>query len=414
MAILARKDESANPPSAAAAAERSGAAASGALGNTRITFPVSESGRSGRFHMRAGLHKLSSLDRVRKCGRVPVAQGVVLKVTEAERRYAGYGGLHTCGSVWACPVCSAKVAAHRKEEVTAVLEKAHRQGLFISLLTLTQRHHAGQALNHLWGGLSAAWQAVTSGRRWQEYKAQLGLVGFIKATEVTHGASGWHAHLHIVVISEKDPAVTPIFYQRKQGRAKQPYPLEVTTSAEFVANRWAKGLAKHGIDFIPHKGGIDWQTAANFKAVGKYVAKLQSGADGLAAETTLGGFKKARRGNRTPFQILADLLETGDEADARLWWEYEKVSHGKRALTWSNGLREWASLDAEKTDEEIAEEELGGEVVALFTNEAWKSVYNAGAAELLDVVEQLGVNRAYAWLHDRGISFSLPAAPGDD
>lgn len=83
-------------------------------------------------------------------------------------------------------------------------------------------------------------------------------------------------------------------------------------------------------------------------------------------------------------------------------------------MTWSNGLREWANLQAEKSDEEIAEEELGGQIVALFTNEAWKSLYNAGAAELLDVVEQLGVNRAYEWLHDRGISFTLPAAPGDD
>lgn len=398
MSILGWKAKTANTHSGAAAVERSATAASGALGNTRTTFPVSESRRVERFALRENVQSLTSLERVKKCGRVPIAQAVTLRFDESVGRRAGYGGLHTCGSVWVCPVCSGKVAAYRKEEVTSVLEYAHQQGLHISMLTLTQRHHAGQSLRLLWDALANAWQAVISGRRWQEYKEQIGLVGYIKATEVTHGKSGWHTHLHVVVISENDPAVTPIFYQRKQGRAKQPYPLEVTTSAEFVANRWEKGLAKKGVDFIADKGGIDWKTAENFRAVGKYVAKLQSGTDGLAAETTLGGFKKARKGNRTPFQILADIIENGDEKDLKLWGEYERVSKGRRALTWSVGLRDWAHLEEELSDEEVAEQVPGGDIVAIFANADWKKVRSAGAAHLLDVVEQEGLCAAYKWL----------------
>lgn len=408
MTILERKCISAKTTSGVADTERSEVSAAAALGNTRITFPVSNIGRVERFALRDGGQRFTHLERFKKCGRVPIGDGVTLHFNESSGRRAGLGGLHTCGSVWACPVCSGKVAAHRKDEVARVLEYAHQQGLFISMLTLTQRHHAGQSLDMLWNALSSAWQAVTSGRRWQEYKEQIGLTGYIKATEVTHGKSGWHTHLHVVVISEHDPAVTPIFHQRKQGRAKQPYPLEVTTSAEFVADRWAKGLAKKGVAFIAHKGGIDWQTAQSHKAVAKYVAKLQSGTDGLAAEATLGGFKKARRGNRTPFQILADAVENGEEKDLKLWWQYEKASKGRRALTWSVGLRDWAKLGDELTDEEIAEEEPGDGVIAIFRNADWRAVRSAGVTALLDVVEQNGIQAAYDWLREYSISYSLP------
>lgn len=117
----------------------------------------------------------------------------------------------------------------------------------------------------------------------------------------------------------------------------------------------------------------------------------------IAAETTLGGFKKARKGNRTPFQILADIIENGEEKDLKLWGEYERVSKGRRALTWSVGLREWAQLGVELSDEEVAEQVPGGDIVAIFTNQDWKAVRSAGAAHLLDVVEQGGC-QAYKWL----------------
>ena len=41
----------------------------------------------------------------------------------------------------------------------------------------------------------------------------------------------------------------------------------------------------------------------------------------------------------------------------KLWGEYERVSKGRRALTWSVGLRGWACLEEELSDEEVAEQE---------------------------------------------------------
>lgn len=386
------------------AAQRASAGA--ALGNTRITFPVSKS-RAHRWDMRAVLNEISSLPRVRKCGRVPIAPHISLK-SGGGTSHAGYGGLALCGSVWACPVCAGKIAAHRKEEVSRVADRAMSSGAVVSLLTLTQRHHKGQTLGDLWKALSYAWNKVTSGRRWQELKRQLGMIGYIKATEVTHGRHGWHVHIHVLVVSEKDPALTPVVYQRRQGRKKTPYPVEILLPASFIGDRWHAGLAAKNVGFIVDRGGLDWQTAKDVKAVSQYIAKMDNGADSLAAEATLGAFKKARRGNRSPFQILADFIETGDMDDLALWHQWEKVSFGKRALTWSLGLRDWAGLNAEKTDEEIAEEDIGGETIAYFEQDSWKDLWQIGASKLLDVLDAEGVTAAFAWLDDHGISYLLP------
>lgn len=386
----------------------------GALGNTAGVLPVSA--RAQRWGLRDTLHTCSTLEAVRKCGRVPVMRSVTLRASAGGAR-AGYGGLATCGSVWACPVCAAKIATKRREEVAKVTALAAAQGLHVSMLTLTQRHHQGQRLASLWDALSYAWNRVASGRRWIEFREQIGLIGTIRAVEVTHGRHGWHVHTHVLVISEKDPATTPILYQRKQGRRRTPYPIEVTTASAFVADRWARGLAARGVDFIADRGGIDWQTARDAAAMGQYVSKIgqAGGTDALANEATLGALKQARGENRTPFQILADVAATGDADDLRLWHQWEKGSHGRRALLWSHGLREWARLGREQTDEEIAEEETGDEVIAVFAGSGWAALRAAGAAELLDVTEGGGHSAAYAWLEAHGVPYTLPPPPdGED
>lgn len=385
-----------------------------ALGNTVLIFPVSneskktaKSRRSERYSLRDGLAEISSIESVRKCGRVPVAPLVSLRA-KTDGKGAGYGGLHTCGSVWACPVCSAKIAARRKTDLQQVVDHAVKHGMTVSMLTLTQRHHNGQGLKKLWNALSTAWNRVTSGRRWIEFKEQLGLVGYVRANEVTHGKHGWHVHSHVLIISEKDPLTSTFVYQRKQGRRRLPYPPEVYTASEFIADRWEAGLAKHGVDFLRDSGGLDWTVAKDARAIGNYVSKMQTSTDAISSEVTLGGFKKARGGNRTPFQILADILALGDVDDLRLWHEYEKASFGRRALTWSKGLRDWANLGVEQSDEEIAAEEIGDEALALFTHDAWREVRRFGAAELLDVTESGGREAAYQWLDSREIDWQLP------
>lgn len=82
------------------------------------------------------------------------------------KRGAGYAGLSTCGSVWACPCCPAKIASRRAEELADVMAAVHRSGGCAYLVTYTMRHHQGRRLTTLWDAVSAAWGAVTSGKAW--------------------------------------------------------------------------------------------------------------------------------------------------------------------------------------------------------------------------------------------------------
>lgn len=249
----------------------------------------------------------------------------------ADGSAAGYAGLATCGSVHVCPVCSAKIAAHRKEELHRVLDRALAENLHVSMLTLTQRHHSGQALEQLWDGLSYAWGCVTSGAGWLDFKQQLALRGFVKAVEVTHGANGWHVHQHVLILSERNPESAPIFSYRKVRNEDRREVVGVSTAADFIGARWGRALARKGIDFIQEKGGLDWRVAkpGDAQALGDYVAKLGGAsaaakaaktAEGVAKEATLGQFKKAKNGNRTPFQLLGDIGLFGLADDCQLWW----------------------------------------------------------------------------------------------
>jgi len=57
--------------------------------------------------------------------------------------------------------------------------------------------HTG-TIDGLWELLSKGWGYMTAGRQWIQFKETFGLVGTIKAVEVTHGGNGWHPHIHVL------------------------------------------------------------------------------------------------------------------------------------------------------------------------------------------------------------------------
>lgn len=80
-----------------------------------------------------------------------------------------------------------------------------------------------------------------------------------------------------------------------------------------------------------------------------------------------------------------------------MWHEWEQVTHGRRAIFWSDHLR--ALLlpeedEEEATDDEIAAEEVGGEDVALIDKITWKGITARPglACALLDRLESSGLD----------------------
>lgn len=342
-----------------------------------------------RYERRSLLWEVSGLERVRKCGRVAVDAGGSVGLRIAGGR-AGYSGLATCGSVWACPVCASKIARQRSDDLGHVLSWAVGEGQTVAMLTLTGRHHKGQPLRALWDTIVKAWASVTSGRPWQRIRDAWGLLGFVRVIEVTHGAEhGWHPHLHVVLVLEGEQTRECV---EKLGEAIWP--------------RWLRALERRGLTAL-RAPGLDIRTSADDVAEGIAAYFVKS----LAAEATHGHAKHGRGGGRTPFQILADFGATGDADDLALWREWEEVSKGRRQLTWSQGLRELAGLAAEQSDEEIAEMDLGTDDVLVMDAQTWRAVAPV-QVHLLIAAERFGLPGARGWLRTRGLPWKEHAGGG--
>lgn len=396
-------------------AARNSSVSASALGVTNAprqyanTSSSDMSARRRRYRLRDGARLFTTLSRVRACGKTTIGAAVELRASGDGSR-VGYGGLSTCGSVWACPVCAAKISARRRDEVAELVAHAQAEGAEVSMLTLTMRHHHGQQLEALWDALSYGWSRLTSGRAWQQFVEQAGIVGYVKSTEITYSdLNGWHVHLHVLVVTNRSIYI-PIACQRAQGRARQPYPIEYRLPKDIIAERWEKALKAKGVEVIPERGGVDWDVASDAEKLANYVTKFgnkASASDRISAEMTLGQYKKARKNaSRTLWQVLEDAVATGDMDDIEVWQEYERVSRGRRAMTWSRGLREWAGLGVEQSDEEIAEEVAGDRVVALIDADSWHRVVQPRAAELLDALQE-GEEHALAWLDAVGAAYCV-------
>jgi hypothetical protein len=321
------------------------------------TLPATRDYRRDRYEARGVLWHESKLDRVKGCGRRSIAPdgAVTIRASGAgATRSAGYGGVAHCGSVWACPVCSATVSHSRRDEVGQALASWHAdRSHSVAMVTLTMRHHQGQRLKTLWDGVAYAWHKVTSGRAWIAFKERYGVVGWLRVVEVTQGENGWHVHVHALVFCERrlnrstaDQMGCEMFTPWRDALVRKEFAAPLCRSG---------GLEAHVV------------TGDSSSELGGYFTKA-------TYELTGASGKQGHAGHRSPFQILSDVVTIGDADDLALWHEYERASVGRRQLTWSKGLRALLLAEVERTDQEIVEEDDGGQVLVEIRKTGWRSV----------------------------------------
>lgn len=338
---------------------------------------------AGRLRARSVLRSLTGHKRLSNCG---FAAGQEVRLRSGIEG-AGVAGLQNCGSVWSCPVCSAKIAMTRTDDMEAGIRHWAEHGGTFVMLTLTMRHHRGQSLRSLWDGLSGAWRRFVSDGTYKRTTKRLGVAGYHRTTEVTVGASGWHVHLHVVYFIEGKPG-----------------DLTSADAGGRLVARWMEAVDSEGFSAVAD--AQDWKilrgspdalaAVAGYVHKGEYVERIQAvkPARSLAMEVTRSDLK-AGRSNRTPFQLLADIVaeveSTGvvPEDDWALWSEWEEVSRGRRQQVWSRGMRSKLGLGQEMTDEEAAAVEVEGADLLIIPAEDWRSFASDGRrhAELLSAVE---------------------------
>jgi hypothetical protein len=338
------------------------------------------------------------LKRVRDCGRVPVTPGGMVAIKAAATSItehapgdgvvAYYSGLASCGSVWACPVCEAKILNARAIEISAAAAAWSAAGNSVTMVTLTMPHDAGMRLSKLLPVVADGFRATIRGRPWIRLKADLRIAGTIRSVEVTHGANGWHPHLHVLVFSEGDIGAVGLAALSLHMRAK-----------------WGQFIVRSGYRLPSGSHGVVVTTCHSAAEAGAYVAKIDDSGMAVGNEVARGDLKQGRNGHRTPQEILEAFRWTGDIEDLALWHEYEKATKGHQRITWSKGLRKILAVEDERTDEEIAAEEVGGDVVALLEPGIWWQITEIPGlpAHLLDEAERGGLPAVKATLARHGL-----------
>lgn len=245
-------------------------------------------------------------------------------------RGAWFSGLMQCGSVWICPVCASKVAEGRAEELQRGIDYAIETGHGCMMVTLTFSHGRGDMLADTLEGFSKSLRRLKSGRAYQQLMRDYGIMGEVRALEITHGqANGWHPHTHAITFS----------HSKLTDRDRFRFECRL-----FVL--WRAACRKAGIGLPVFGVGVHIRPA---KDAADYVAKW-----GFATEVTRSHIKRAKTGGRTPWQLLADA-DGGDQHAAWLFREFAQSFHGKRQLYYSPGLRQKLGLLEELTDQQLLE-----------------------------------------------------------
>jgi replication protein len=301
--------------------------------------------------------------RTSKCLRLRQKHRAEVEVWRSkEHGTASYGGLQTCGSVWACSVCAAKISERRRVELASAIEQHKAAGGDVLLLTLTNPHKLGDSLAEVLGRQAYAMSRFFSLRQGVKLREFIGCVGTIRAWEVTHGRlrpvnNGWHPHFHLLLFVRAGLNLRELrerFYAVWANACRL---------AGLPVPEYCVPYMKNGKVFTFF--GVDVQDGSE---ASRYASKW-----GLENEMTKGHVKKALHGE-TPFDLLRARLMDGDCQAAALFKEFADCFKGRRQLVWSRGLKTRFAL-ADLTDEQLsAVQDDRAFLLGRITPEQWRAI----------------------------------------
>jgi len=366
-----------------------------------------------RFKLQRKAQHLLPKERISECMRkLTPASNYVIGWHNPKNEGAGLTNLITCDS-YSCPVCAAKRAEQDRHEISVALAQAKKLGYFPIMITYTMSHHAWDKLKYLQQGLNTVYKQCFSGRWYNDLRQEWGVVGLIKAWEVTHGTNGWHPHIHAIWLLETE--LTP-----SQANALQ----------NFISSRY-RGVMEKNRFFASESYGVDVRTAES--DIADYIAKFGREPSekkwGVDQEIARSSSKKSAVDGLTPFQLLeaacghkaeleriSVIHHTATDSEAltcaeNLYKEYFLAFKGVPRLYWSPNLAklldmETALAEVEENTPDIHEDDVP--IVAITAGEGWRKIIGGWnepdlRGELLEVIRTGDKIKVKKWLDDREI-----------
>jgi len=265
---------------------------------------------------------------------------------------AEFADVHTCGSVWHCPICAPKITSGRRDELQAAIAAWTGRGGAVYLGTRTFSHDKRslelqpvmvevdgkfKRVSPLLDAFSDALSRAKGTRRALATAERAGVVGTVRSLEVTQGEiNGWHPHTHELIFARPGEQARLLSHRNgwireliKRGLAGM---RDTMTRAERAEQ--LRYLRRHA--YTVQLGDKASEYVAKF---GMEPATENGGRWGEASELTRGHLKTGTRlTGRTPFELLR-LYTEGDKRAGCLFREFAEAFHGRAQLFWSPGLR---------------------------------------------------------------------------
>jgi len=281
------------------------------------------------------------------------ALGYVGFYRNEKRTNSSMRGLQRCGKLHTCPICAAKVAELRRKQLSAAMARHIENGQTPAqkknqtpgkttayLITQTFSHTADESLKELQDKFSKARAKFQNSRQWKSFRKNHGVVGCVNSFEHTVSVeNGWHPHVHMLVFCDSQAF--------DEGAPAENGDLNSPAIKE-LSDLWVKFLLECDLGSKQKENDMKlhaFNVRGGEKAA-EYIAKF--GHDerwGASSEITQAHAKIGSAGERdgmmhfTPFQLLV-WAEQGDGWAIHRFREFADEVDGKRALTWSPGLKE--------------------------------------------------------------------------
>ena len=369
---------------------------------------VGRQARLRRWELQNHAARLLPTDRVAACLRrqAYLAEQIEIRY-RPDVQAAHYRGLQTCGSVWHCPICAAKISERRREELAGLVEKHIAAGGSVWMTTYTIRHKRYDNLADLLQRFLEARRRVRQGRRGIAWRRDYQVIGTVSVLEVTWSKeNGWHPHVHELVFSAAADFDPDAFDQA-------------------VRPLWREAARSQGLKMNGHGFQVDRTYGAVADYIAKYGHEPAKEPWGVEAEMSKGHLKRGRAERHyTPFALL-DAIADGHDRLAPRWQEYANVFKGRKQLNYSPGLKAFYA-EAETDDAELAAQGETSEALTLVQLLPWQwgMVVEANVrGGLLELARLGNVGEIVAGLAEIGVEVepcvtrgwwvATPAGPGE-
>lgn len=255
------------------------------------------------------------------------------------RGNAYYANLQRCSYARLCPLCGARIARRRKEEVAALGKAVLENGGVIYSVVLTARHTSTDRLAGILKAMRAAARLLSNNRK--ALSKRPGWLGMARNLGLTYGSNGWNAHWHAQVYLAAPDETFP----------------------EFLLQRWQQACAVVGLYASPYRSLV--QPARDHEKNAWYIMQHDD------RETD-------KDDGLSPWQLL-ERAKWGEAEAIALWEEYAAAVYGQRLWQDAHHLRKKLGLGEAQSDEELNQERLTEDDPVLeLSQTAWREVVRTG------------------------------------